>query len=603
MKKWNFYTSNEIKPQGWLKNQLIIQAQGLNGNLDKVWRDVRNSAWIGGDAEGWERVPYWLDGFIPLAYLLEDEDMISRAKKYIDAIISFQKPDGWICPCKDEERKTYDTWAVLLISKVLTVYYECSDDQRIPKVIYKLLKNYHDLLEAKEIRLFNWGQYRWFEGFIAIEFLQKRYNEPWITNLAKMLKEQGIHYPDLTDKWVRPLNKWDYFTHVVNLAMMPKYEAVSNDILGLEYTDSATELLDFLDKYNGMPVGTFTGDECLSGISPIQGVELCAVTELMYTCEQLYAYTGDKKWAERLELIAFNALPAANSDDMWSHQYDQMSNQIACIRFPAKSIFTTNGSNAHIFGLEPEYGCCTANFGQGWPKLTLSAFMHKGNRIINALPIPCELHSEGKHIKLETDYPFKNSFVYTVEAENDFDFEIRLPSFAKDISVYGKAFTGDSVCFNFKAGESRVIRLSFNAEPHFEQSRSGLNYAKCGSIVFALPVEYESRMLEYEENGIERKFPYCDYEYIPKSRWNYGYCNGKLEIENREVSNIPFFSKNPPVVLKAKVKQINWGLEEKYENVCARHPQSLEPIGDTEEINLYPYGCAKLRMTELPFVE
>ena len=29
------------------------------------------------------------DGFIPLAYLLENNDMIARAKKYIDAIISF----------------------------------------------------------------------------------------------------------------------------------------------------------------------------------------------------------------------------------------------------------------------------------------------------------------------------------------------------------------------------------------------------------------------------------------------------------------------------------------------------------------------------------
>ena len=96
MSKWNFFTSKELKPAGWLKRQLEIQAEGLCGNLDKVWRDVRDSAWIGGDADGWERVPYWLDGFIPMAYLLEDEDMIARAKKYMDAIISSQCEDGWI---------------------------------------------------------------------------------------------------------------------------------------------------------------------------------------------------------------------------------------------------------------------------------------------------------------------------------------------------------------------------------------------------------------------------------------------------------------------------------------------------------------------------
>lgn len=48
-----------------------------------MWRDIKESKWIGEEAEGWERVPYWLDGFIPLAYLLEDEDMIARAKKHI----------------------------------------------------------------------------------------------------------------------------------------------------------------------------------------------------------------------------------------------------------------------------------------------------------------------------------------------------------------------------------------------------------------------------------------------------------------------------------------------------------------------------------------
>lgn len=177
MSKWNFFTTNEIKPSGWLKKQLMLQAESLSGNLDKMWPDIKNSSWIGGDKEGWERVPYWLDGFIPLAYLLEDEDMISRAKKYIDAIISFQKADGWICPCKDEDRKEYDTWAVQLISKALTVYYQCSKDERIPDVIYKVLRNYYDMLKSGEIKLFNWGNARWFECFIAINFMFDRCGE------------------------------------------------------------------------------------------------------------------------------------------------------------------------------------------------------------------------------------------------------------------------------------------------------------------------------------------------------------------------------------------------------------------------------------------
>ena len=64
-----------VKPEGWLRRQLEIQAEGLSGHLDLIWPDIRESRWIGGDREGWERVPYWLDGFIPLAFLLDDAEL------------------------------------------------------------------------------------------------------------------------------------------------------------------------------------------------------------------------------------------------------------------------------------------------------------------------------------------------------------------------------------------------------------------------------------------------------------------------------------------------------------------------------------------------
>ena len=51
MNRWSFYTTNEIKPAGWLKRQLEIQAEGLSGNLDKIWPDVKDSSWIGGGKE------------------------------------------------------------------------------------------------------------------------------------------------------------------------------------------------------------------------------------------------------------------------------------------------------------------------------------------------------------------------------------------------------------------------------------------------------------------------------------------------------------------------------------------------------------------------
>ena len=600
MNTWNFYTAKEIKPKGWLRRQLQIQADGLCGNLDKIWPDVRDSAWVGGDREGWERVPYWLDGFIPLAYLLENEDMISRAKRYIDAIIASQRPDGWICPCNDDERTTYDTWAVQLISKVLVVYYECSGDERIPTVVYNVDKNYYELLKSKTINLFEWGKFRWYETFIAINFLYKKYKEDWICDLAKILKEQGADYNDFVELWKRPLNHWRQETHIVNICMMLKAEAVSCDILGENYTDNAEYLRSVLDTYNGTVYESFTGDECLSGLSAIQGTELCAIVEQMYSYELSYAYSGDTKWLERLEVLAFNALPATISEDMWTHQYDQMSNQISCQRFQGNPIFGTNGKEAHLFGLEPYFGCCTANFNQGWPKFTLSAFMHSGDTIINSVMLPSELNADGICIALQTEYPFKNVAQYTISSQKDFNFVIRIPSFAKNVKINGNYFDATEIRLDIPSGQSEIL-VEFETAPYFKNCSNGLNAVTCGSLIFSLPIQYKKVMYEYEKNGVERKYPYCDYELIPESDWNYAFSSYDVSLKTKEVSEVPFSNSNPPIVVKATLQKIDWGFEERFDTVCAKTPNSTEPISNEVHVELIPYGCAKLRMTEMPF--
>ncbi len=604
MHKYNFYTTQELKPKGWLLNQLRLQANSLSGNLDKVWNDVKNSAWIGGDAEGWERVPYWLDGFIPLAYLLNDEDLISRAQKYVKAIVNNQEEDGWICPCSKENRKSYDAWAVLLISKVLTVYAECSLDKDIPKVIFDLLSNLYTLLKNGEIKLFDWGKYRWFEGLIAIEFTLKHYNEEWLYDLAKLLKEQGIDYKSVTNLWERPLNKWTLDTHIVNICMALKGEALYSSLFGNANTSEVDYLLSVLQKYNSTPVGIFTGDECLSGLSPIQGTELCAVVEQMYSYELLYKITGQARWAEMLELVSFNALPATISDDMWAHQYVQMSNQIACKKFPGKPIFRTNGDESHLFGLEPNYGCCTANFNQGWPKLALSAFAYNENEVISVTPLPTKLSTNDFNIEVITEYPFKKSINYKISAKKPFVFSVRLPSFIKNLTVDGMAYktTNENISFNIEKGK-REIAISFEVEPEIISRPYGLNCVKYGSLIFALPIEYKKVMLEYERKGVERKFPYCDYEYLPLSDFNYALFSKKLTVEEGKVDALPFSSQNPPIVIKCEAVKIDWGYEDGYDSVCAKIPNDLTPISNIEEKQLYPYGCAKLRITEIPFAK
>lgn len=602
MNKWNFYTSKELKPQGWLRRQLEIQAEGLSGNLHKIWPDIRDSSWIGGNCEGWERVPYWLDGFIPLAYLLERDDMIETAKKYINAIISKQQSDGWICPCKKNERAKYDTWALQLLGKTLKVYYECSGDERIPDVIYKAFRNYYDLLKSGEIKLFSWAKFRWFESFITLNFLYEKYGEEWIVDLAKIIKKQGFDYNTTTYNWMKPSHKWQMITHIVNMCMMLKSEAVSHDLLGKEYTDNAEKLRTILDKYNGTAFEGFTGDEVLSGIDPTKGTELCAIVEQMYSYEEIFAHTGDNKWAERLEVLAFNALPATISEDMWTHQYVQQVNQIACQKTMIMAPWSTNGPYAHTFGLEPNYGCCTANFNQGWPKLALTPFMQSDNTIINAIMLPSVLNDEGITINLETNYPFENKMRYHIDAKRNFDFVIRIPSFAENLKVNGELTDTKDLTFAVKQGITE-IEVEFLVTPYLKNRPNDLCVLQMGSLLFSVPVKYNKVMREYTRKGVERKFPYCDYQFIPKTPWNYGFADDDFEVKHNQVSDIPFSESNPAVTIKANMKQIDWGLKFPYKSICRKTPKSRIPVSDIQKIELYPYGSSRLRMTEMPLLD
>ena len=602
MNKWYFYTSKELKPEGWLRRQLEIQAEGLSGNLHKIWPDIRDSAWIGGNCEGWERVPYWLDGFIPLAYLLQNEEMIATVKKYIDAIVSAQQDDGWICPCENGKREKYDTWATQLICKVLKVYYDCSGDERIPQVIYKVLKNYYELLKNGTIKLFGWGKFRWFETFISLNFLYEKYNEEWVRDLARIIKEQSFDYNTTTENWKKPSHVWQMNTHIVNMTMMLKSEAVSHDLLGEEYTDNAEKLRTILDKYNGTAFEGFTGDEVLSGIDPTKGTECCAIVEQMYSYEEIFAHTGDNKWAERLEVLAFNALPATISEDMWTHQYVQQVNQIACQKTMIMAPWSTNGPYAHTFGLEPNYGCCTANFNQGWPKFALSPFMHNENKIINAVMLPSVLNNNGVTIKLETNYPFENKMHYYIDADKSFDFVIRIPSFAKNLKVNGENTETKDLEFLIKTGKTE-IQLEFETIPYLKERPNNLYALQAGSLLFSVPIEYEKQMREYTKKGVERKFPYCDYEFIPKTPWNYGFADTDFEVVFNGISDVPFSQEKPPVSIKANMQQINWGLKFPYRSIARKTPKATEPISKTQEIELCPYGCARLRMTEMPILK
>jgi hypothetical protein len=278
--------------------------------------------------------------------------MIKRAEYCVNYILTHQNDDGWICPSKD--RGGYDMWALFLVLKVLVQYHGFTQDERIELAVEKALKALDRHIDGST--LFSWGKMRWFECLISIYWLYERKPEDWVLELAQKLSCQGFDWQKFFTGGFWPYaeqherGRWSQMNHVVNNAMMFKSGALlwrmTSDTTDLQ---SAEKMLETLNKYHGMITGAFTGDECLSGLSPIQGTELCAVVEYMYSVEHLIAVTGNLQWCDLLESLAYNALPATFSPDMWSHQYDQQVNQIEC-SVQENPVFMTNGQLRLLYG-------------------------------------------------------------------------------------------------------------------------------------------------------------------------------------------------------------------------------------------------------------
>ena len=624
-KPYEYFSAREIEPRGWLKNQLRLQADGLSGNLQKVWPDVANSQWIGGDCEGWERVPYWLDGFVPLAYLLRDEALISDAKRYIDGILSLQRfdptrptVDGWICPVKNDiDIESFDVWAVFLLCKAFIVYYECSGDERIPDAIYAILKNLKFHLEHFGVR--SWASYRWYEALISLLWMYERRPEEWLIDIAHNLDQQCADYKKIFRNWKgrNVGDSWTLGTHVVNMAMAMKSEALYSFIREHEGEEAdpdafAEEMFQNLMKYHGNGIGHFNGDECISGTSPSHGTELCGVVEAMFTYEQLFLITGKEKWLERAEALAFNSLPAGLTEDMWARQYNQMLNQIFCGRYdPSHRPFLTNGIDGGLFGLEPNYGCCTANFNQGWPKFALSAFARSEKGITSAVIVPAALRTEfggaNVEITVDTEYPFKGRVKYTVKTDRpvEFEFGFRVPSCVTGATVDSKeAAPGMQTISRVWDGET-VIEVELKLAERFSGwSHPDLVILQRGPIYFSLPLDEKWERLEYEDMGIVRKYPYCDYLLTTDSEWQFGFASDKVVFHEESGWDLPFTRKHPPVWAEVELAPIDWGYKDFMEGqVACDLPKSTVPTGEKRTVKMLPYGIPKLRMTALPMLE
>ena len=614
-----------IRPQGWLLAQLKIQANGLSGHLGETWPDVGpNSGWLGGSGESWERGPYYLDGLVPLAYQVDDPRLKATAQKFVDWTLEHQAPNGMIGPASNN-----DWWPRIVILKALTQYAEVTNDPRMIPVMEKYFRYQQQQLPTRPLR--DWGKFRWQDEVLSVLWLYNRTGSANLLALARLLQQQGYDWQaqyanfrythritqDFLAQCKRDgLKDIGLATHGVNNGQAIKAGPVWSLISGSPTDRRAVlRMISELNQYHGLPNGMFSCDEHLAGLDPSQGSELCTVVESMFSLEQSLAILGDVSLGDRLERLAYNALPGALTDDMWAHQYNQEPNQVECSLH--QKPWTTDGPESNLYGLEPNFGCCTANFNQGWPKFASSLFMLSGEQntsaqdgLVAAVYAPCEVRAMVRgtpvHVIEETDYPFRGGVRLTIRPDSPLRFPLRLriPEWASGTTLRVNRQMAPApesatfACLERTWNSGDTVEITFPMKPTVSRWFHNSVAIERGPLVFSYGIG--ESWVKLRDRGLT-----ADWQVFPTDAWNYALqldtdsLTESIAVQESKVGEGPFTRQHTPVRLNVKARQlIEWRAEDGAANPLPPSPVTSEEAEKT--ITLIPYAAAKLRITAFP---
>ncbi len=641
-----------IEPRGWLRDELQRMAAGMTGHLDQWYPEVcgPRNAWLGGDGDTWESGPYWIDGLYPLARLLGDEKLIAKAQPWIEWTLKNQRADGYIGPVEiqKEDRqqppppgaqihRPDDWWPRMVMLKILQQHYLATGDSRVVDCLKKYFRYQLQTLPGSPLQAPPggkggswWAAQRGGDNLMVVLWTYNLTGDEWLLDLAELIHQQTVPVTDwfLAGDRIRHRADQDESLHCVNLAQMMKTPVIRyQHDPDPRHLAAVKKAFADIRAFHGQPHGLYGGDEGLHGHGPDRGSELCSAVEMMFSLEKMLEISGDPGFADRLERVAFNALPTQCADDHHGRQYFQQTNQVQCT-LGLRDFFNDRGDRL-VYGLLQGFPCCTCNLHQGWPKFTQHLWMASADRGLAALAYaPSQVTAQvadGSEVTIveQTGYPFHETVTFTLKTPRDLEFplHLRIPGWCAKASL---AVDGQPIEATLEPGTIHVLRRTWTdgnrVELHLPMTvRSSTWFDRSvaverGPLVFALRIEEDWKEVEGDrpdglsDDASDRGHRECR----PASPWNYALleeatkrpaAHFRVDVADTVPAN-PWTIASAPVSLHGEgIRLPDWKLNRNSASPPPLSPATAPPEAASESIRLVPYGATTLRIAAFPWVK
>ena len=602
-----------IRPEGWLGAQLRAFEAAVCADLPRLFQ---------GEG-GWERELYAFETIVALAWTLENDALKEEAARRAEAILSSQNEEGWFGPEGDR-----DYWPRILALRALRLYFEATADRNVLKFMDAFFKYQYRTFATHPLN--DLAVARGGDNILLALWLYNITGQSYLVELCRRLREQTLDWPNYFHTFpnAQPLSRSLRWPRLKEALYEEKAEPLEgehrpyfhtqyqltngeNIAVGLR-TPGAINLFksgfkeqggfrfgwEKLMKYHGVAYGMFTADNHLNGSSPTQGTTLTAVAEMLSTLETL-AGMGEmsREIPDICEKIAFNALPAAYSQDMRRVQRLEQANQMLISE--EERAFYNAVPDALLY--QPPFSFEAMRALGAWPKLVNHLWYATSDGGLWAMSyapccvrarlmdVPVRLHVSG-------GYPFQDTVRLEVAVKRPVEFPLylRMPAWARQPMIYlpdGEIMqvrAGETACVRRRWQSGDEVRLELSASPHVSRGWYHQSAAvEMGPLLMALAPETH----EGEGGCIETA-----------EEWGWALVRDEpMKAVRTGEAEAPFKTGEPPLKVLAKAVPIEWKL-----SGASSAPVPILPrlnARETYTIELVPFGWTDLRIAQFPIGE